>query len=114
MFHRSPYGTGLTRRHAFRRRISFDAQAFFLILTLLALGGMGWGYLTSLKPIIVEFNQRPLRVFSNQTTVAGVIDDAGLPIAPEDIVFPALNAPVPIDQPIAIRSAAPISIQADG
>ncbi len=114
MFHRSPYGTGLTRRRGFGRRISFDAQTFFLFITLMALGGMGWGYLTSLKPIIVEFNQRPLRVYSNQTTVAGVLDDAGIPIAPEDIIFPALNAPVPTDQPIAIRSAAPISIQADG
>ncbi len=75
---------------------------------------MAWGYLGTLRPVVLLLDQYPLTVFSNQTTVAGVLDDAGIPIAVEDIVFPALNAPIPEDQPIAVRFASPIRIHADG
>ncbi len=75
---------------------------------------MAWGYLSALRPVALVVNQHPLTVFSNQTTVAGLLDDAAIPIAAEDIVFPALNAPIPDNQPIAIRFASPISIRADG
>ncbi len=114
MISRSPHRTRLTKRLRPGRRISFDAHALVLVMTLLALSGMAYGYWVTLKPVTLVVNQQPLTVFSNQTTVAGVIDDAAIPIAAEDIVFPALNAPIPENQPIAIRFASPIRIEADG
>lgn len=75
---------------------------------------MGWSYFKTLKPIALTINQQALTVLTNQTTVAGVLNDAALALAPEDMIFPALNSPVPSNQPIAIRRARPVEIQVDG
>ncbi|MBI4786868.1 MAG: DUF348 domain-containing protein [Chloroflexi bacterium] len=101
-------------RSSFFRRVRVDAHAVLLALTLIGLSAMAWGYITTLKPVALVVNQYNLTIFSNQTTVAGVLDDAAIPLMPEDVVFPALNAPLPDNQPIAIRRAYPIQIQVDG
>jgi uncharacterized protein YabE (DUF348 family) len=100
--------------YASRPRRLFDAQAFWLLLTLVGLGGMAWGYLSALKPVTFQVNRQPRTVFTNQNTVAGVLNDAGIRLAPEDIVFPALDAPIPQNQPITVQLARPVQIQADG
>jgi uncharacterized protein YabE (DUF348 family) len=101
-------------RRATPSRVRVDAHAILLALTLIALSGMAWSYFRTLKPIGLVVNQQALTVFSNQTTVAGVLNDAAILLAPEDIVFPALDAPIPDNQPISIRLAYPIQIQVDG
>jgi len=100
--------------YASRPRRRFDAQAFLLLLTLAGLATMAWGFLSSLKPVTLQVNQRPVVVLTNQTTVAGVLNDAGIPLAPEDIVFPAPQAPLPDNQPITVQLARPVQIRADG
>ncbi len=85
-----------------------------LALTLMGIGSMGWGYLSTLRPVDLLVDQHPLTVFTNQSTVAGVLNDAAVHLVPEDIVFPALNAPIPDNQPISIELAYPLRINADG
>lgn len=97
-----------------RRRVLFDAYTFLLVFTLIALGGMAWIYFDSLRPVEIAMGKRSISVLSNQATVAGVLHDAAINLAPEDIVFPALDALVPDNQPISIRRAQPIRIQVDG
>lgn len=75
---------------------------------------MAWGYLSTLKPIELVVNRQSLTILSNQTTVAGVLNDAAIPLKPEDTVFPALDAPIPDNQPIAVRFAYPIRVEVDG
>ena len=75
---------------------------------------MGWGYFRALKPITIQINQNSRLVLTNQATVAGVLNDASIVLQPEDTVFPALTAPIPDNQPISIRLALPLQIQADG
>ncbi len=75
---------------------------------------MAWGYVGALRPVTLVVNQHALTIESNQTTVAGVLEDAAIPLAAEDHIFPPLLAPIPLDQPITIRRASPIRILADG
>jgi uncharacterized protein YabE (DUF348 family) len=97
-----------------RPRIHFDAPTLVLIFTLTALAVMGWGYFRALRPVTVQIDQHTRTILTNQTTVAGVLNDAALSLFPEDIVFPARDALVPSNQPISIRLARPITIEADG
>ncbi|MDE3089456.1 MAG: DUF348 domain-containing protein [Chloroflexota bacterium] len=97
-----------------RPRRLFDAQALVLGLTLVGLGAMAWGYVSALKPVTLQVNQQSLTILTNQTTVAGVLNDAAIPLSSEDIVFPAPSAPLPENQSIQVRLARAIQIQADG
>jgi resuscitation-promoting factor RpfB len=97
-----------------RRRIRLDAQFVFLALTLMGLAGMGLAYISTLKPVQLLINQQSQTIFTNQYRVAGVLDDAAIPLHPEDIVFPAPVAPVPDNQPISIKFARPLEILVDG
>jgi uncharacterized protein YabE (DUF348 family) len=97
-----------------RPRRLFDAQALGLVLVLLGLAVMAWGFFRTLRPVVVEVNRQPRTILTNQTTIAGVLNDAAIHLASEDIVFPALDAPVPNNQPISVQLARPIQIQADG
>ncbi|MBI3739393.1 MAG: DUF348 domain-containing protein, partial [Chloroflexi bacterium] len=92
----------------------FDPHALLIVLTLMVLPGMGWTYFTTLKPIALMIDQQPFAITSNQTTVAGVLNDLAIMLAPEDMVSPALDSPTNADQTISIRRAQPIQIQADG
>jgi resuscitation-promoting factor RpfB len=100
--------------YASRPRRRFDAQALLLLVTLAGIGAMAWSYFSALKPITLEVNQHPVTVLTNQNTVAGVLNDAGMQLAPQDIVFPALDSPIPDNQPITVQLARPVEIQADG
>jgi uncharacterized protein YabE (DUF348 family) len=97
-----------------RLRRRFDAPTVILVFTLLALIAMGLGYFSTLKPVTFQINEQTHTILSNQTTVAGVLNDAAIVLAPEDIIFPALDAPIPDNQPISIRLARPIQIEVDG
>jgi len=85
-----------------------------LALTLLGVAAMGAGYAGTLKTVTLVVDQQPRTLLTNQARVAGVINDAALALAPEDIVFPALDAPIPDNQPISIRRAQPLEISVDG
>ncbi len=108
------YDDALYTRRGFRRRVHIDVHSVLLIFTAIGLSAMGWGYFSSLKPISLVVNRQTRTVLSNQTTVAGVLADAAISLAPEDIVFPGPDAPVPDDQYIHIRFALPLQVTADG
>lgn len=96
-------------------RVRFDAASIFLVFTFLGLAAMALGYVANLRSVeLVINNSSSQTVLTNQTTVAGVLSDAAIVLAPEDIVFPALDAPISSDQAIAIRYAYPIRVQVDG
>ncbi len=95
-------------------RAKFDPHALLILLTLFVLPGMGWTYFATLKPITLSVDQFSAIVTSNQTTIAGVLSDLAVPLAPEDVVSPSLDAAVSANQSIVIRRAQPIVIQADG
>ncbi|MBI5301647.1 MAG: DUF348 domain-containing protein [Chloroflexi bacterium] len=97
-----------------RRRFRVDAQIIVLALTLLGLAGMSIGYFSTLKPVTVLVNQQSHTILTNQSRVAGVLNDATLDLLPEDIVFPAADARIPDNQPIAVRLAQPLEISVDG
>lgn len=97
-----------------RVRARFDAHTALLSLTLLALSAMGWGYWGTLRPVTLLVDEQPMTVFSNQTTVGGVIDDAAIALTPEDTTFPTLDSPLPENQPVSIHLAYPIRVDVDG
>jgi resuscitation-promoting factor RpfB len=106
------YDVSVTQRH--RWRAILNAQTALLVLTLIALVAMGWSYFRALKPVSLQVDQRSFVVLSNQTTVAGVLNDAAIVLLPHDIVFPAPSEPVPTNQPILVRHAYPLEIDVDG
>jgi uncharacterized protein YabE (DUF348 family) len=106
------YDVSVARRNL--RRAIFNAQTALLVLTILALAAMGWGFVSTLHPVAVRVDQTSHTILSNQRKVAGVLNDAAISILPQDIVFPAPDAPAPPDQPISIRAARALQIQADG
>jgi resuscitation-promoting factor RpfB len=95
-------------------RLRKNAHVFLLGLTVIGFGLMGWALFSTFKPIPLVLNDKPLTIFSNQKTVAGVLHDAAIRLAPEDVIFPALDAPIPANQPITIRYAFPLKIEVDG
>ncbi len=100
-------------RHTFTHAI-FNPQTALLALTLVALVAMGAGYFFTLKPVTLQVDEQARVIWTNQATVAGVLNDAALELLAQDIVFPALNAPVPRNQPILVRHARELRIEADG
>jgi uncharacterized protein YabE (DUF348 family) len=94
-------------------RARLNTSNLVLVLTVLALVLMGMGYFRSLRPVTLQIDQKSTFMLSNQTTVGGILNEAGVKLYPEDIVFPALEAPVPDTQPISIRLARAIQIHAD-
>lgn len=94
-----------------RRVFRLDGYAIMLCLTVVALGSMGYAFFRTLRPVDIAFGAITQTVWTNQTTVAGALHDAAITLAPEDTIFPAPDALVPDDQPIAIQPAQPITIQ---
>ena len=106
------YDVSVARRNL--RHALFNAQTALLLLTLFALAAMGWGYVSTLRPIALQIDQESRTILSNQKNVAGVLNDAAISLLSQDSVFPALDASVPDHQPIAIRVARALQIHADG
>jgi len=106
------YDVSVARRNL--RRALLNAHTALLALTFGALAAMGWGYVSTLRPVALRIDQETRTILSNQKNVAGVLNDAAITLLPQDIVFPAPDAPVPDHQPIAIHVARALSIHTDG
>ena len=81
-------------------------------LSLLSL--LSLGYLTSFTPVTVIDGEDVLRVRTRQTTVAGVLREAGITLMPEDIVRPDLDAPLNHNDAIIVRRARTVQVSVDG
>lgn len=75
---------------------------------------MTWGYFASRHLVTVTANEVETTLWTRQTTVRGVLTEAGFSWNPEDIIRPGLDHELPSDGKILIRVAVPISIEADG
>ena len=78
------------------------------------LGIMAAGYAGRLNSIALVIDGQPRIIRTNQTTVEGVLRDAGLTLYPEDRVRPAPDASLPSSGAIEVIHARPISIVVDG
>jgi len=81
-------------------------------LSLLSL--LSLGYLTSFTPVTVIDGEDVLRVRTRQTTVAGVLREAGITLMPEDIVRPDLDAPLNHNDAIIVQRARTVQVSVDG
>jgi uncharacterized protein YabE (DUF348 family) len=81
-------------------------------LSLLSL--LSLGYLTSFTPVTVIDGEDVLRVRTRQTTVAGVLREAGITLMPEDIVRPDLDAQLNYNDAIIVRRARTVQVSVDG
>jgi uncharacterized protein YabE (DUF348 family) len=59
-------------------------------------------------------NNQTLTLYTHQTTVRGVLNEAGITLRPEDLIEPAFDANLPDDATITIQVAIPVVLQVDG
>lgn len=71
---------------------------------------MGYAFFDTLRPVEIEIGSTRRTVWTNQATVGGVLHDAAIALAYNDIVFPDLGAPIPDNQPISIQLSQPLVI----
>ncbi len=85
------------------------------ILLLFVVGnGMVLGYVSTRREVKLIINDRSFTVRTHQTSVAGLLDELGIQLNPEDIVMCPLDAPLEDEEPIVIRRALPVTMEADG
>lgn len=75
---------------------------------------MAVGYAEGLNSITLVIDGQPRVIHTNQTTVEGVLRDAGLSLYSEDRIQPAPGAQLAAKTTIAIVHARPVSILVDG
>jgi resuscitation-promoting factor RpfB len=93
-----------------RRQFRLDPHTILLALILVVLGAMGYAFFNTLRPVEIVIGNTPRTIWTNQTTVAGVLHEAAIELASNDIVFPDQSEPIPEDQPISIELAQPLTI----
>jgi resuscitation-promoting factor RpfB len=83
-------------------------------ITLAAFSVLTVGYLSSFTPARIVDNGRTIEVRTLQSSVDGVLRDAGVELRPEDVVEPALDAQVKRDTTITITRARLVRLTLDG
>jgi uncharacterized protein YabE (DUF348 family) len=98
-----------------RRTVSAWQQAALALLALLgAIALMAAGYTSQLNAVRLVVDGQPRTIRTNQTTVEGVLRDAGLTIEAWDRVQPAVDAALGENDTIQVSRARPATIRADG
>ncbi len=85
-----------------------------IILLLIAGSAMITAYVSTQREVTLIINDYPLTTRTHQTSVAALLDELGIQLAPEDIIMSPLDAPLEDNEPIVIRKALPVSIEVDG
>ncbi len=85
-----------------------------LALVLVLASAMTTGYLRTQREVTIIVNGSPLRLRTHQTSVAAVLEEAGIEVHEEDIVLPGLDAPIRAGDTITVHQARPVTIEADG
>ena len=75
---------------------------------------MAWGYLASLRSVVVIIGDKDLTLLTRQTTVRGALTEAGINWNTKDILQPNLDEPILPDGRIVFRAAVPVVVEADG
>jgi uncharacterized protein YabE (DUF348 family) len=85
-----------------------------LLALVFIVGAVVVGYQTTLTPVTLVVDGEARRLRSHQDTVATLLIDAGLTLAPEDIVTPALDSHLEPGLTVKVQLARPVVISADG
>jgi uncharacterized protein YabE (DUF348 family) len=83
-------------------------------LIFLVGNGMVLGYLSTRQEVQLTVNDKSFTIRTHQGTVAALLDELGIPLAEEDIVFSPLEASLTDGDQVVIRKALPVVIDADG
>lgn len=85
-----------------------------IILLFVVGNAMVLGYVSTQREVTLIINDQPFTARTHQATVAGLLDEMGIQVNPEDIILSPPDAPLDVDQPIVIRRALPVTIEVDG
>jgi uncharacterized protein YabE (DUF348 family) len=101
------------RSNPLQRLLSHGLFAFGAMAAVL--GAMALGYAATLAPVTIVVDGQPRVVHTSQHTVENVLREAGLTLAPEDLVVPNLSA-APTGNPatITLQHARAVAVIADG
>jgi len=83
-------------------------------LALLAGLALAAGYLATQKAVVLTIDGEATTVYTHQGTVRDVLREAGVPLAPDDLLDPPLDAPLCSGDTIAIRRPFTATVRADG
>lgn len=97
-----------------RRTSTWQHAALVVAGLLAAFGLMAAGYAGRLNPITLVVDGQPRPIRSNQTTVEGVLREAGLVVESWDRIQPALDATIGANATIQIHHARPVTLLVDG
>lgn len=106
----------LARARRATRLVPLPRDLSFLLLALVAtaLVLMGYAYVSGRRLVIVRINDFETQLWTRQQTVRSALLEAGINWNAEDVIRPALDAPLAENGLIQIRPAAPVVISADG
>jgi uncharacterized protein YabE (DUF348 family) len=84
-----------------------------LLIILLAALALGIYFITAL-PIELQIGSEHYPLRTHETSVRAVLAEAGVYLEPEDVVAPALDAPLSAGLTISVTKARPVIVAADG
>ncbi len=85
-----------------------------VLLGLLGLLALVYGYWNSLVPVTLVVNGQARQIRTHQTTVESVLREAGVRLYPQDIVTPDVDGPISPGGTITVDHAHLVSVEADG
>jgi uncharacterized protein YabE (DUF348 family) len=85
-----------------------------LVILVLVVGAVVVGYQATLTPVTLVIDGQVRALETQQETVGALLMDAGLTLIPEDVVTPALDAPLESEMVVQVRRARQVTINADG
>jgi uncharacterized protein YabE (DUF348 family) len=83
-------------------------------LVLLVGSALAIGYLMTQKAVVLTIDDESFMVYTHQDTVRDALCEAGVSLAPDDILTPPLDAPLHDGDTITIRRPFTATIHADG
>lgn len=102
------------RALARRWRLPFDATFLWLGIVAAIVLGMAYYFAAGMTRIQVNLNDQETTLWTRQQTVGAALTEAGIVLQAQDMVRPALDAPLPAKGAISIDLATPIVLTADG
>ena len=93
-------------------RVSQGLKALAALVCIV--GALLAGYRTVLTPVTLVVDGQTQRLHTSQDTVAALVMDVGLTLHPEDVVTPALEAPLEPELTVRVKRARPVYVSADG
>ncbi|MDW8100415.1 MAG: ubiquitin-like domain-containing protein [Anaerolineae bacterium] len=105
----------LSRSPGWRMAIPVSGRLWLAFLCLLAMVWAGSRlYWATGIPVIVTVDGQSLALRTHQRTVAGLLEELGMQVHPQDLVQPGLNTPVSSGLTVTVRRARPVQLDVNG